>query len=180
MRIGRPWWLSWWRIRLQCRRPGLGRSAGEGHWLPTPVFWPGQFHGQRSLVGYSPWGCKESDTTERLSLTHENFRILKFTMDKLSGSVLDHISAPSTHLVLMASCESRRKSTRHCSQKRSSHNSRRKPELLPALSMENNIAKSLSQEQKNDVSDIKRYAHTHTHKRREKSTTEGWIRSSFF
>ena len=32
--------------------------------LPTPVFWPGKFHGQRSLVGYSPWGCKGSDTTE--------------------------------------------------------------------------------------------------------------------
>ena len=36
-------------------------------WLPTPVFWPGEFREQRSLVGYSPWGQKESDTTERLS-----------------------------------------------------------------------------------------------------------------
>ena len=32
------------------------------------VFLPGEFHGQRSLVGYSPWGCKESDTTEQLTL----------------------------------------------------------------------------------------------------------------
>ena len=32
--------------------------------LPTPVFSPGEFHGQRSLAGYSPWGRKESDTTE--------------------------------------------------------------------------------------------------------------------
>ena len=44
-------------------------------WQPTPVFLPGKFHGQRSLVGYSPWGHKELDTTERLhlgldSLTH--------------------------------------------------------------------------------------------------------------
>ena len=31
----------------------------------TPVFLPGKSHGQRSLVGYSPWGCKESDTAER-------------------------------------------------------------------------------------------------------------------
>ena len=31
--------------------------------LPTPVFWPGEFHGQRSLVGYSPWGLKESAHT---------------------------------------------------------------------------------------------------------------------
>ena len=35
-------------------------------WQPTPVLLPGKFHGQRSLVGYSPWGCKELDTTERL------------------------------------------------------------------------------------------------------------------
>ena len=33
-------------------------------WQPTPVFWPGEFHGL-----YSPWGCQESDTTERLSLS---------------------------------------------------------------------------------------------------------------
>ena len=36
-------------------------------WQPTPVFLPGESHGQRSLEGCSPWGCKESDTTERLS-----------------------------------------------------------------------------------------------------------------
>ena len=35
------------------------------HWLPTPVLLPGESHGWRSLVGYSPWGRKESDT-ERL------------------------------------------------------------------------------------------------------------------
>ena len=33
-------------------------------WHPTPVFLPGESHGQRSPVGYSPWGRKESDTTE--------------------------------------------------------------------------------------------------------------------
>ena len=33
-------------------------------WQPTPVFLTGESHGQRSLVGYSPWGCKESDMTE--------------------------------------------------------------------------------------------------------------------
>ena len=38
-------------------------------WQPTPAFLPGESHGQRSLVGYSPWGRKESDTTERLHLT---------------------------------------------------------------------------------------------------------------
>ena len=35
-------------------------------WQPTSVFLPGKSHGQRSLVGYSPWGCKESYTTEQL------------------------------------------------------------------------------------------------------------------
>ena len=34
-------------------------------WQPTPVFLPGKFHGQRSLVDCSPWGCKELDTTEQ-------------------------------------------------------------------------------------------------------------------
>ena len=36
-------------------------------WQPIPIFLPGEFHGQRSLVGYSPWGRKELDTTERLT-----------------------------------------------------------------------------------------------------------------
>ena len=36
-------------------------------WQPTPVFLPGKFHGQRSLAGYSPWGCKELDMTEWLT-----------------------------------------------------------------------------------------------------------------
>ena len=43
--------------------PGLERSSGEGEWLPSPVFWPGEFHGL-----YSPWGSKESDMIEQLSL----------------------------------------------------------------------------------------------------------------
>ena len=40
--------------------PGSGRSAGEGEWLPTSIFLPGEFHGQRTLASYSPWGHKES------------------------------------------------------------------------------------------------------------------------
>ena len=46
--------------------PGSGRSPGKGMATHSPVFLPGEFHGQRSLVGYSPWGRYESDTTERL------------------------------------------------------------------------------------------------------------------
>ena len=44
--------------------PELGRFHWSRKWQPTPVFLPGKFHGQRSLVGYSQWGCKELDTTE--------------------------------------------------------------------------------------------------------------------
>ena len=46
--------------------PGCGRFPGEGNGNPLPVFLPGKFHGERSLVGYSPWGRKELDTTEQL------------------------------------------------------------------------------------------------------------------
>ena len=49
-----------------CRRPGFhlwGRKIPwRSEWLPTPVFLPGEFHGQMSLAGSSPRGCKESDT----------------------------------------------------------------------------------------------------------------------
>ena len=45
--------------------PGSGRSPEEGNeWHPTPVLLPGKSHEQRSLVGCSPWGRTESDTTE--------------------------------------------------------------------------------------------------------------------
>ena len=50
--------------------PGLGRCPWRRERRPTPVFLPGEFHGQRSLAGYSPWSCKELDMTEWLSLTH--------------------------------------------------------------------------------------------------------------
>ena len=42
-----------------------GRFPWRKKWQPAPVFLPGEFHGQRSLVGYSPWSCKEeSDMTK--------------------------------------------------------------------------------------------------------------------
>ena len=44
--------------------PGLGRSPGEEKGYPHPEFLTGEFHGQRTLAGYSPWCCKESDKTE--------------------------------------------------------------------------------------------------------------------
>ena len=44
--------------------PRLGRSTWRRECLPTPLYWPGEFHGL-----YNPWGCKESDMTEKLSLS---------------------------------------------------------------------------------------------------------------
>ena len=55
--------------------PGSGRSPGEGNGNPLPVLVPGKFHGWRSLVGYSPWGRKELDTTEQL---HFHFSLSYF------------------------------------------------------------------------------------------------------
>ena len=49
--------------------PGLRRSPGEGNSYPKPVFLPEEFLGQRSLAGYSPWGVKEADMTEQLTLS---------------------------------------------------------------------------------------------------------------
>ena len=69
--LGLPWWLRWQRILLQYGRPGFDPWVGKIPWrreqLPTPVFLPGEFHGQRSLAGYSSWGFKESDMTVQLS-----------------------------------------------------------------------------------------------------------------
>ena len=65
-----PSWRSGEESPCQSRRCGfdswVGKISWRMKWLPTPVFLPGKSHGQRSLVGYSPWGRKESDTTERL------------------------------------------------------------------------------------------------------------------
>ena len=46
----------------------IGMIPWRRKWLPTVVFLPGEFHGQRNLVGYSPGGGKESDTTDGLTL----------------------------------------------------------------------------------------------------------------
>ena len=69
-----PWWLRWYSICPQCGRPGfdpwVGKILWRRKWQPTPVFLPGKFRGRKSLVGYSPWGRKESDVTERLHHHH--------------------------------------------------------------------------------------------------------------
>ena len=63
------WWAAIYGVAQSwtwLKRLSSSSSSSRRKWQPTPVFLPGEFHGQRSLVGYSPWGRKESDTTERL------------------------------------------------------------------------------------------------------------------
>ena len=68
LETGLPLWLSWYRLCLQCGRPGFDPWVRKIPWRrerpPTPVFWPREFHGL-----YSPRGRKESDSTGRLSLS---------------------------------------------------------------------------------------------------------------
>ena len=49
-------------------QPWVGKIPWRRKWQPTPLFLPGEFHGQRSLAGYNPWGHKESDTAEHACL----------------------------------------------------------------------------------------------------------------
>ena len=67
-------WLRWWRICLQCGRPGfdpwVGKIPWRREWQTTPVFLPGESHEQRSLAGYSPRGRNASNTTGRLTHIH--------------------------------------------------------------------------------------------------------------
>ena len=66
-------WLDPWVVKIPWRREGL----------PTPVFWPGEFHGL-----YSPWGHKESDTTEQLSLPVVMYGCESWTMKRLTAEEL--------------------------------------------------------------------------------------------
>ena len=66
-----PRWISGKDSACQHRRHGfdpyVGKIPWSRKWQPTPVFLPGEFHGQSILVGYCPWGLKESDLTKQLS-----------------------------------------------------------------------------------------------------------------
>ena len=62
-----------WVVKIPWRRK----------WQPTPVFLPGKSHGRRSLVGYCPWGHKESDTTEQL---HFHFTFTKLQSSRQCGT----------------------------------------------------------------------------------------------
>ena len=56
---------------VRCRLdPWVGKIPWRRKWQPTPVLLPEESHGQRTLVGYSPYGCEESDTAEATAGTH--------------------------------------------------------------------------------------------------------------
>ena len=77
-------------ICLQCGRPGfdpwVGKVPWRRKWQSTPVLLPGKAHGQRRLVGYSPWGLKKWDITKRV-----HFHLITFAM-ALSPSTVSFIS----------------------------------------------------------------------------------------
>ena len=83
-KMGLPTWLSGRESACQCSRlrrrgfdPWVGKISRRRKRQRSPVFLPGEFHGQRSLVGYSPRGRKELDMTKRLS-THAHTRKMKY------------------------------------------------------------------------------------------------------
>ena len=66
-------------------RSRVGKIPWRRKWQPTPVLLPGKSHGQRSLIDYSPWGLKESDTTERL---HFHFQTSQRASNKGNPSLV--------------------------------------------------------------------------------------------
>ena len=87
---GDPWWLRQNLSAVQKPQvPPLGQEDTlRREWLPTPVFLPGESHGQRSLAGSSSWDRKESDTTN----THSTYsRVLPFRATRLGGGAAEDV-----------------------------------------------------------------------------------------
>ena len=74
--------------------PSVGKIPWRRAWQPTPVFLPGESHGQRSLAIYSPWGHKESDTTVVIkhACVHRQYSISR-KGDCVSGSSYRKVEA---------------------------------------------------------------------------------------
>ena len=76
--------------RLQHRRPKLNlwvrKIAWRRKWRPSPVFLLGEFHGHRSLAGYSPWGRKEMDKTEQPSTPTCVLRVSETLQESRQGN----------------------------------------------------------------------------------------------
>ena len=75
---------------LRCEfSPWVGKILCRKEWQLTPVFLPGEIHGQGSLKGYSPWGTEESDTTERLTHTHLRIVMYRIKISKVNYKYAD-------------------------------------------------------------------------------------------
>ena len=75
----------------------VGKIPFRREWQPTPVFLPGEFHEQRSVVGYSPWGHKESDKIEDLTQhTHTIGESGVFKHKSVTLLVLEHLQESCT------------------------------------------------------------------------------------
>ena len=107
-------WLGGKESASQCKRlkrrgfnPWAGKVCWKRKWQPTPVFLPREPHGQKSLLGYSSWGQKASDTTERLS-THAHTSLIKQAEDHTCHSVGLWMRPLSTQLCAYGGGESKR------------------------------------------------------------------------
>ena len=90
--LGLPRWLSGKESACQFRRHEfdlwIWKIPWRRKWQPTPAFLPGKFHGQRSLAGCTPWGCKESEMTEHTYTYAESWL-------RSVGSSLQHTNVSS-------------------------------------------------------------------------------------
>ena len=78
--------------------PWVGKMPWRREWLPTPVFLPGEYHGQRRLAGYSPQGRKESDTTAtELNWTEILGGAVKWCSHNENGLRVKSLQSCSTH-----------------------------------------------------------------------------------
>ena len=94
------WIWSSAEVKASACRPGfdpwVGKIPLRRKWQPTPVFLPGESHGRRSLEGYSPWGRKESDSTEWL-----HFTFFRKNVTSQSESQQRHGTSDIIHLVFI-------------------------------------------------------------------------------
>ena len=81
--------------------PGLEEDPLEKEMAIHSSILPGESHGQRSLEGYSPWGCKESDSTERLTRVIKLHHVSMMEDSRGCQSSTDGLSMPTVHQALL-------------------------------------------------------------------------------
>ena len=107
--LGLPRWLSAKESACQCRRwkwlefdHWVRKIHWRRKWQPNPVFLPGESHGQWTLVGYSPWGSKESDRTDCVQI-HASAYLLKKILNFNTREITLHSSSkihPHAHIII--------------------------------------------------------------------------------